>query len=135
MKKAGWWFSCKVTYRKESNNLILVTCNEIIAQCNKMRVLGYIFSNTLDNQPFINNIIQKVNYRMSILKEIYKYSNFKTKNLISTSIILSTFRYVAPLLVDSNKIQLKSLQTLLLKTTRPIFGFQSFKWSTAKILK
>ena len=71
---------------------------------------------------------------MSILKEIFKYSNYKTKNLISTSIILSTFRYAAPPLIDLSKVQLQSLQTLLMKSTRPILDFQSYKWSTMKIL-
>ena len=47
--KSMLFVSCKGIYRKESNNIILVTCKEIIAQCYKMRVLGYIFSNTLDN--------------------------------------------------------------------------------------
>ena len=35
-EKSRLMVSCKVTYRKDSNNLILVTCNEIIAQYNKM---------------------------------------------------------------------------------------------------
>ena len=38
------------------------------------------------------------------------------------------------MLIDSTKIQLQSLQTLLMKTTRPILGFNSYKWSTLKIL-
>ena len=88
----------------------------------------------MDNQLYINEIIQKVNFRSHILKEIFRFSNYKTKHLISTSIILSTFRYAVPLLIDSTKIQLQSLQTLLLKATRPIIGFQSYKWSTLKIL-
>ena len=69
-----------------------------------------------------------------MLREVFKYSNIKIKNLLATSITLSTFRYASPLLIDSTRVQLQSLQTLLIKATRPILGFQSYKWSTFKIL-
>ena len=133
-EKSRLLVSCKGVYRNKSDSIILVTNKNIVRQCTKMRVLGYIFSNSLDNQPYINEIILKVNFCLSILKEVFKYSNFRTKNLLSTSIILPTFRYASPLLVDSTKIQLQTLQTLLLKTTHPILGYQSLKWSTFKIL-
>ena len=48
--------------------------------------------------------------------------------------MLSTFRYATPMLGDSTRLQLQSLQTLLMKQTRSILGFKSFKWSTLKIL-
>ena len=54
---------------------------------------------------------------------------------MSTSLILSVFRYAAPILIDSTKNQLDTLQTLLMKTTRPILGFISYKWSTITIMK
>ena len=100
--------------------MVLVTTDYIIQQSSKIKVLGYIISSSLDNQAYINSIIQKINYRSNILKDIFKYSNYRTKNILSTSIQLSTFRYAEPLLIDSTKLQLQSFQTLLMKTTRLI---------------
>ena len=79
-------------------------------------------------------MVQEVNYRSSVLREIFRYCQFRTKHILSTSIILSIFRYAAPILIDSSKLQLRTLQTLMLKTTRPILGFNSYKWNTSRIL-
>ena len=54
--------------------------------------------------------------------------------MVGTSLILSIFRYASSILIDANKNQLNKLQTLLLKTTRPIIGYDSYKLSTYQIL-
>ena len=107
--------SCEGCLRGASKNIIMRASQYIKKQSSKIKVLGIYITNTLDNQANINNIIQKVNYRSSILREIFKYCSFKTKHMLSTSIILSTFRYVAPLLIYSNNIQIRSLHILLMK--------------------
>ena len=56
--------------------------------------------------------------------------------ILSVSVSFGTVsisRYAAPVLIDSTKKQLRSLQTLLIKTTRPILGFKSYKWNTERI--
>merc|ERR1711889_30669 len=42
--------------------------------------------------------------------------------------------YCSPLLVDSDAKLIDKLQTLLIKCTRPILGFHSFKMSTLQIM-
>ena len=44
------------------------------------------------------------------------------------------FKYGCPLLINSNTQSLNKINSLLLKCTRPILGFQSYKWSRNKIL-
>ena len=61
--------SCKGRYREAANNLVLVTTDYIIQQSSKIKVLGFIISSFLDNQAYINSIIQKINYRSNILKD------------------------------------------------------------------
>ena len=124
----------KARYRKSAETIKLRASKYIIEQVSKIKVLGIFITNTLDNQANINNIVQKVNYRTSLLRGIFRYCKYRTKHILSTSIILSIFRYAAPILIDCNKIQLRTLQTLLLKTTRPILGFNSYKWNTSRIL-
>ena len=40
----------------------------------------------------------------------------------------------SPLLINSSAIEIKKLQVLLMKCSRPILGYQSLKWSTSKIM-
>ena len=48
--------------------------------------------------------------------------------------VLSVIRYCSPLLVDSEAKLIDKLQTLLMKCTRPILGFKSYKLSTLQIM-
>ena len=48
--------------------------------------------------------------------------------------VLSIIRYCSPILVDSDAKMIDKLQTLLMKCTRPILGFHSFKMSTLQIM-
>ena len=82
----------------------------------------------------MNQIISKVNLRLNTSMEIFKYAKYQTNKMITTIIILSVFRYALPLLIDSTHAQLKTLQLLLLKYTRPILGFRSYKMNTMEIL-
>ena len=47
---------------------------------------------------------------------------------------LSVIRYCSPILIDSDVKMIDKLQTLLMKCTRPILGFASFKMSTLQIM-
>ena len=51
------------------------------------------------------------------------------------SLVISIFHYCCPLLINSNCNQISRLQTLLMKCTRYILGFQSYKMSTLSIMK
>ena len=55
--------------------------------------------------------------------------------MLTKSLIISIFRYGAPLLINSNKIHINRLQTLLMKCARPLLGFKSFRMSTLQIMK
>ena len=123
--KSKLLITCKNKLRNSSKNIKLQASEYTISQSDKIKVLGIFITTSLNNQATINNIISKVNYRSSVLKNIFKYSSLRTKRILSTSIIISTFRYAAPLLIDSTQAQLRSLQTLLIRCTRPIFGFES----------
>ena len=48
--------------------------------------------------------------------------------------VLSIIRYCSPILIDSDAKMIDKLQTLLMKCTRPILGFASFKMSTLQIM-
>ena len=50
------------------------------------------------------------------------------------SLIISVFQYCAPLLVDSKNEMVSKLQTLLMKCTRMVLGFSSYKMSTIQIM-
>ena len=127
--------TCKNKYRTMANKIILQASGYIIEQSKKIKILGIYYTSGLENQPNINNIISKVNSRIVSLRQIFKYSTIRTKKILTSSIIISVFRYAAPILIDSNKAQVSKLQSLLLKCSRNILGFQSWKMSTIQIFK
>ena len=72
---------------------------------------------------------------MNTLKEIFKYSSVRTKKILTNSIIVSVIRYAAPILINSNNTLISKLQVVLMKCSRPILGFKSYKYSTQRIMK
>ena len=88
----------------------------------------------LSNYTNINHIVSKVNFCLSILNGIFKFARKSTKLILINSLIISVFRYCSPILVDSDAKMIDKLQTLLMKCTRPILGFHSFKMSTLQIM-
>ena len=55
--------------------------------------------------------------------------------MLMNSIVISVFKYGAPLLINSNNNIMQKLNTLIIKCARPILGFESYKWNTHKIMK
>merc|ERR1712240_788173 len=125
---------CKPNRRGEIKNLVLRAGEFIISQKDKIKVLGVYFSSGLTNHVNVNNIIAKVNFRMFSMREAFKFSNKKSKIIFFKSMVLSVIRYCSPLLVDSEAKLIDKHQTLLMKCTRPILGFHSFKMSTLQIM-
>ena len=125
--KSKLLISCKPSLRTHTNSIKLSTTQYIIEQSTKIKVLGVYITAGLSNLATINNMISKINYRSNILKEVFKYSNERTKRILTNSLIISVFRYASPLLINSTAIEIKKLQVLLMKCSRPIFGYQSLK--------
>merc|ERR1711954_622688 len=125
---------CRPNRRDEVKNFVLKAGDYIIEQRDKIKVLGVYFTSGLTNHVNISNIISKVNYRMYILKEAFNFSPKKSKIIFFKAMVLSVIRYCSPILIDSDVKMIDKLQTLLMKCTRPILGFASFKLSTLQIM-
>merc|ERR1712240_72924 len=125
---------CKPNRREEIKNLVLRAGEFVISQKDKIKVLGVFFSSGLTNHVNVSNIISKVNFRMFSMREAFKFSTKKSKIIFFKSMVLSVIRYCSPLLVDSDAKLIDKLQTLLMKCTRPILGFKSYKLSTLQIM-
>ena len=125
---------CKPNRREEVKNFVLRAGDYIIGQKDKIKVLGVFFTSGLTNHVNVSNIISKVNFRMFSMREAFKFSNKKSKIIFFKSMVLSVIRYCSPILVDSDAKLIDKLQTLLMKCTRPILGFHSFKMSTLQIM-
>merc|ERR1712240_339477 len=125
---------CKPNRREEVKNFVLKAGDYIIEQKDKIKVLGVFFTSGLTNHVNISNIISKVNFRMYSMREAFNFSSKKSKIIFFKSMVLSIIRYCCPILIDSDAKMLSKLQTLLMKGTRPILGFQSFKMSSLQIM-
>ena len=54
--------------------------------------------------------------------------------MLTNPVIISVIKYSSPLLINSNRNITAKLQTLIMKSARPILGFRSYKYSTNKIM-
>ena len=108
--------------------------NYIIKPKEKTRILGYIISNNLSHDCYINHIISKINFRIHVFCKIKQYLPANYRKTLNTATILSLFYYILPLLINCTTKQLSTLNTLLLKAARVTIGSPCFKWSTLKIL-
>ena len=69
-----------------------------------------------------------------MLRHIFIYAEKRTKIILTNSLIVSIFRYCSPLLVDSKCEMISKLQTLIMRCTRMILGYKSYKMSTVQIM-
>ena len=76
----------KPAQRYLSSNIKLQTTQYIIEQTHKIKVLGIFITSGFSNLATINNIIFKVNYRQLVLREVFKYSAYRTKIILTNSI-------------------------------------------------
>merc|ERR1711954_166735 len=125
---------CRPNRRDEVKNFTLKAGEYIIEQKDKIKVLGIYFTSGLTNHVNISNIISKVNFRMYSMREAFNFSNKKSKIIFFKSMVLSVIRYCSPISIDSDAKLIDKLQTLLMKCTRPILGFHSYKMSTLQIM-
>ena len=72
---------------------------------------------------------------MLVLRDVFKYCNLRSKLLLTNSLIISIFRYGAPLLLNANMAHIDKLHTLIMKNTRPILGISSYKLNTRTIME
>ena len=121
---------CKPRYRDIVKDLALQSGQYIIRQSEKIKILGIYYTNSLDNTPNVNMIIQKVNYRVKILSQVIKYTNIKTALILYNSLIISVYNYSLENLINISARQLNNLNVLLNKCTHNILGFRSYKLNT-----
>ena len=106
---------CKPVYCQYIRNVVLQANQYLITQSTKIKVLGIFITAGLSNYATVNNIISKVNIRLNILRDIFRYSNFRTKLILTYSVIISVIKYAAPILINSNKNITSKLQMLIMK--------------------
>merc|ERR1712240_125815 len=70
---------CRPNRREETKNFVMKAGNYIIEQKEKIKVLGMYLMSGLSNHANISNIISKVNYRMHIMREVFRFLDKNTK--------------------------------------------------------
>ena len=111
---------CRPGKRYNTDKILLHTNNYTIQQVQKVKALGTYITSGLSNIASIYNIISKVNFRLSVLREVFRFAEYRTKIILMNSLVISIFRYCCPLLINSNMKQIARLQTLFMKCTNPI---------------
>ena len=118
-----------------TKDIKLTAGDYVIDQSDKIKILGIYYTSGLDNQPNINMIIQRVNYRISILGKIIKSTNKKTSLLLYNSLVISIFNYCIGCFLNNSVCQNSKLNTLLNKCTHKILGITSYSKTASTNLK
>ena len=81
--------TCKPQLRESVKNIKLTTNDYTVEQVNKVKGLGIFITSGLSNIAMTNNIISKVNYRLSILRGVFKFCDKRTKTILINLIVIS----------------------------------------------
>ena len=128
--------SCKPSIRSSVSSITLKTSDFVIEQVPKIKALGVFITAGLSNHATINHLISKVNYRLAVLRQVFKFCKKRTKIILMKSLVISILRYCSPLLINSNTNLISSkLQTQLMKCTGYILGYNPFKMTTLSIMR
>ena len=65
---------CRPGIRYNTDKILLHTNNYTIQQVQKVKALGTYITSGLSNIASINNIISKVNFRLSVLREVFTFA-------------------------------------------------------------
>ena len=127
--------SCTKDMRKNADNIQFYSGKYLIKQSSSIKILGYILTNDLSHDKYINYIISKANNRLYTINLMGKYLSMRNKILLTTSLIISIIRYSLVIMTDINSKQIKVLNVLIHKLARSSLGYHSYKWSNIKVLE
>ena len=107
----------KPNKRHMTTELVLNTTDFIIKQVDKVNILGIYLTVGLSHTATVNSVISKVNFRLKLHRNFFRYTSKRTSLTVMNACILSVFKYACPVLIDSNINLQKKLNTLLIKCT------------------
>ena len=110
---------------------------DIVEQSESEKLLGGVIHNSGRWNEMIRNnkmsITSQLAGRLNALKKL-KNADFKSKLSITTAIIQSKIQYLLPLYGGAPDYLMKSIQVQQLKAARFVCGYQSYFWSTQRLL-
>ena len=108
-----------------------------IDQSGSQKLLGGIISNdgkwNLLIRDHKNSIIKQINSRINAMKMLSN-GDSKTRLMVASAVIQSKLQYLMPLWGGAPDYLLNALQVQQLKAARLVWGYQSYYWSTEKLL-
>ena len=108
-----------------------------IKQSENQKLLGAVVANTAKWNMYIrdhkNSIIKQLNSRINALKMLQN-GDSRTKLIVATAVVQSKLQYLMPLWGGAPDYLLQALQVQQLKAARLVWGYDSFYWSTEKLL-
>ena len=81
-----------------------------------------------------NSVKKQVITRINGLKKIALNADFKTHRSVATGIVQSKLQYLMPLWIGAPAYLVNALQVQQLNAARVVCGYNSYYWSTSKLL-
>ena len=119
------------------NEVKLQAGEYVIKQSEHEKLLGAIVANDGKWNMMIrdhkNSIIKQINSRINAIKML-ENGDRKTKLMVATAVVQSKLQYLMPLWGGAPDYLLHGLQVQQLKAARLVWGYESYYWSTEKLL-
>ena len=108
--------------------------NETLHNDAQIKILGFKINttNSLDTQ--INDLAQKLNYRIHCLDKIKKYTTLKTRKNFYNVFVMGKLRYMAPIYLSAPAYLLKKLNTIIINAAKSTVGTYNPRISHKKLL-
>ena len=104
-----------------------------------IQYLGISISENLKWNEFLinnkNSLIKQLNKRISAIKKLRKYVNFKQIKIISAGIFMSKLLYGMELWAGAPNYLIKKMKPVQLSAARAAIGHHSYYWSTNQLLR
>ena len=91
-------------------------------------------SNDLNIDNHLNTVLKQCYYRINMLKQIHKYTDFTTRLKFANAHVLGKLNYMLPILSSLNKTQINKVHKLIMYSARSIIGSYCLKVSIKNIL-
>ena len=110
-------------------NFTFMAGTDSISPQTSIKILGTIIQNDLHLSREINKISSELHNRISNIRQITPFTNFKTRLMLLNSFVIGKLNYMVPMYSMANCIEMGKLQKIINTSARVAIGSYCFKKS------
>ena len=133
--KSKFLIVCKNKFKLVLKNFSFKASSYVIKPSNTMKILGVYLHSDLKLDSQINKLCSNLHNKIYQLKQINKFTTFKTRLCFIKSYVVGKLVYAMPIYMNSSVKNIASLHKVLMTAARAAIGNYCYRKSTVYILK